>query len=291
MPDCAACHSPPIRLAYVSGWSLISRSYRYARPAVTDDQHPTTPKPRLSRRTGEELPPAELRALARERSEARRAQDWAEADRLRALIEAQGWKVVDKGAEGRVVRAHPEDVVEADGVVRYGWTGAVPEVDGGPREAGTATIVARATPDPDDTLRLISRLTDAPADTQLLIVADAVVASACRHGRWRASEPEVVHISGSGSPGVLLAVALRRARTPVVVVGEGWPAEATAERIPALVALLGDPDHRRRRLVGARLVRPAPPVARRRHHRRSGHRGVAGHGVPDRGRAGPGADR
>ena len=116
--------------------------YWYARPAVTED--PSTPKARLSRRTGEELPPAELRALARERSEARRAQNWAEADRLRALIEAQGWKVIDKGAEGRVVRAHPEDVVEADGLIRYGWTGAVPEADG-TRDTGTATIVARAT--------------------------------------------------------------------------------------------------------------------------------------------------
>jgi len=211
----------------------MSRSYRYARPAVTEDPS-DTPRPRLSRRTGEALPPAELRALARERSEARRAQDWAEADRLRALIEAQGWKVIDKGAEGRVVRAHPEDVVEADGSVRYGWTGAVPEVDGA-RDAGIATIVARATADPDDTLRLVSRLTDAPAGTQLLLVADEASRLPPHVGG-----AEVVRIAGSASPGILLAIALRRAATPLIIVGEGWPAEATAERIPGLVALLDD---------------------------------------------------
>ena len=200
---------------------------------MTDDA--STPRPRLSRRTGEELPPLELRALARERSEARRVQDWAEADRLRAVIEAQGWKVVDKGAEGRLVRAHPEDVVEDDGSVHYGWTGAVPEHDG-PRAAGAVTIVARATPDATDVVRLTSRLTDAPAGTQVLIVADAHAALPEDIGT-----AEVVRIVSAASPGVLLAVALRRARTEVVVVGEGWPAEATAQRIPDLVALLDDP--------------------------------------------------
>ena len=201
---------------------------------MTDDPS-TTPKPRLSRRTGETLPPPELRALARERSEARRAQDWVEADRLRSIIEAQGWKVVDKGAEGRVIRAHPEDVIEDDGSIRHGWTGAVPIVDE-PRTAGPVTIVARATPDADDIARLISRLTDAPTGTQVLLVADA---QAALPGDLGAAE--VVRLSGTASPGVLLATALRRARTPVVVVGEGWPAEATAERIPGLIRLLDDP--------------------------------------------------
>ncbi len=207
---------------------------------MTDDPS-TTPKPRLSRRTGEELPPPELRALARERSEARRAHDWAEADRLRGIIEAAGWKVIDKGAEGRVVRAHPEDLVEDDGATRYGWTGSVPAIEG-ERSAGAITIVARATPDPDDTVRLLSRLTDAPAGTQRLLVADAAavlpsdVNELDGHG-----EVEVIRIVAAATAGVTLAIALRRARGGVVVVGESWPAEATAGRIPALTAVLDDP--------------------------------------------------
>ena len=41
------------------------------------------------------------------------ARDWAEADRLRAQIEAAGWKVVDDGLRFRLSRAQPPDVVEA----------------------------------------------------------------------------------------------------------------------------------------------------------------------------------
>jgi hypothetical protein len=203
---------------------------------VTDD--PSTLKPRLSRRTGEALPPPELRALARERSEARRVQDWAEADRLRALIEDQGWKVVDKGAEGRVARAHPEDVIEADGVVRYGWTGAVPGFDE-PRSESLVTIVARATPDAGDMVRLTSRLTDAPTSTHLLVVAGEH--AAVPEDPSAMSDVEIVRIRGVATPGVLLAIALRRAAGEIVLVGEGWPAEATADRIPALIELLSDP--------------------------------------------------
>ncbi len=52
---------------------------------------------------------------------------------------------------------------------------------------------------------------------------------------------EVIRIVADATPGVLLAIALRRASTGLVVVGEGWPAEATADRIPELLALLDDP--------------------------------------------------
>ncbi len=209
------------------------------RPADHEADHaaddPGIPRPRLSRRTGEELPPPELRALARERSEARRAQRWDEADRLRAAIEAQGWKVVDKGAEGRLVRAHPLDVVDDDGAIRYGWTGSVPVFEGD-RSGGLVTIVARATPDPQETVRLLSRLTDAPARAVVLIVADSE-AELPRD----LMDAEVIRLVAPASPGATLAVALRRARGDIIVVGEGWPAEAGADRVPELVDALRDP--------------------------------------------------
>ncbi len=204
-------------------------------------------RPRSSKRTGKELPPPELRALARERSEARRAHDWVEADRLRASIEATGWKVIDKGAEGRIVRAHPEDVAEDDGATRYGWTGSVPAIEV-ERSTGAITIVARATPEPDDTVRLLSRLIDAPVGTQRLIVADAAAVlpgdlgdRGDRGDLGDLGDVEIIRILAPATAGVALAIALRRARGAIVVVGEGWPAEATVDRIPELTTALADP--------------------------------------------------
>ena len=43
--------------------------------------------------------PDEVLTAAHERAAAREARDWAEADRLRAEIEAAGWKIVDRGTD------------------------------------------------------------------------------------------------------------------------------------------------------------------------------------------------
>jgi cysteinyl-tRNA synthetase len=53
---------------------------------------------------GEEAAPSELVARAVEREQARKARDFAEADRLRAEIEAHGWEVRDEDAGFRLVR-------------------------------------------------------------------------------------------------------------------------------------------------------------------------------------------
>jgi cysteinyl-tRNA synthetase len=47
--------------------------------------------------------PAEVRARAKERDEARAARDWARADAIRAQLQAEGWTVED-GPEGTVIR-------------------------------------------------------------------------------------------------------------------------------------------------------------------------------------------
>ena len=46
---------------------------------------------------------------AHARAAARAAQDWSEADRLRAEIEAAGWKVVDRGTDFALSPAAPPD--------------------------------------------------------------------------------------------------------------------------------------------------------------------------------------
>ena len=56
---------------------------------------------------------------AHARAAARAARDWPEADRLRAEIEAAGWRVVDRGTDFRLEPLHPPDVADEAGV-RYG---------------------------------------------------------------------------------------------------------------------------------------------------------------------------
>jgi hypothetical protein len=194
--------------------------------AVSRDPRPTD---------GREIPPADLRLLARARAQARREHRFEEADRIRAEIEAQGWKVVDRGAEARLVRAHPLDVVDDDGVPRYGWSGAVPaapDVD-----PGEVTVVIRALPKVEATDSLVARLTaGGTRPRRLLVVAGDERPDPTLPGT------DIVRLRGDVGPGTLLAVALRRVVDGFVVVGEHWPADATPDDIDALAARLGDPD-------------------------------------------------
>ncbi|MFN8518725.1 MAG: hypothetical protein U0667_04885 [Chloroflexota bacterium] len=190
-----------------------------------------------------DIPPADLRALARERSRARRERRYGEADQIRAQIEAQGWNVVDRGGEARLVRAHPIDVVEPDGVTRYGWSGAVPETteghevaEGPEGDGGVATLVLRALPKAEATDSLVARLTGGGAAPRpILVVAGDARPDPTLEGT------RVVRLRGEVGPGILLAVALRCVAQGVIVVGERWPADATPADVDALVARLDDP--------------------------------------------------
>ena len=65
--------------------------------------------------------PAEVRAAALRRSEARAARDWGTADELRGEIEAAGWRVTDSGTEFRLRRRIPPT---ARSGVRFGMAAA-----------------------------------------------------------------------------------------------------------------------------------------------------------------------
>jgi hypothetical protein len=109
---------------------------------------------------------------AHARAAARAARDWPEADRLRAEIEAAGWRIVDRGTNFRLEPFHPPDVADEAGV-RYGRSEAVPSRLDEPSTCA-ATVVLVATDQPDDLDRAIGALRrTVPPGTQLVIVADA----------------------------------------------------------------------------------------------------------------------
>ncbi|MEO8229494.1 MAG: glycosyltransferase [Chloroflexota bacterium] len=119
-----------------------------------------------------EAPPPEVSQAAHARAAARAAGDWTEADRLKALIEAAGWKIVDRGTHFALSLAGPRDVVET-GRVRYGRSDAVPSRLGEPASV-PVTMVTRATDAPEDLARLLGALRRfAPEGSQVVIVADA----------------------------------------------------------------------------------------------------------------------
>src|SRR6185503_7293684 len=116
--------------------------------------------------------PDEVLSAAHARSAAREARDWAEADRLRAEIEAAGWKIVDRGTDFALTPVAPLDTSEGERV-RYGASANVPSrLEETP--VGLATIVLVATDWPDDLARALSGLADhAPEGTSIVVVADA----------------------------------------------------------------------------------------------------------------------
>ncbi len=185
--------------------------------------------------------------LAEARAAARRAQDWALADRLKADIEDAGWKVIDAGTMYDLERAAAADV-SVDGTIRHGSSATVPSrLDEAP--VGTASIVLVATDRPDDLARAIRQLVDhAPDGTQIVVVANAPSAA-------QASGLASLDATDPGAPGVMtdvvwtsarlghaaaLNAGIRRAVAPVVVL-LSLAAEVAGDVVTPMVAALADP--------------------------------------------------
>ena len=184
--------------------------------------------------------PDEVLAAAHARAAAREARDWAEADRLRAEIEAAGWKVADRGTDFALTPGAPLDLAEGDRV-RYGSSSSVPSrLDDAP--VGVATVVLLATDWPADLERALAGLRDhAPAGTSIVIVADgpapdqatALDALAVGDGL------EIVWTSERLGHATALNVGLRRATGPVVVLVD-TSVEPTGDIVTPLVRALDD---------------------------------------------------
>ena len=183
--------------------------------------------------------PDEVLTAAHERAAARAARDWAAADRLRAEIEAAGWKIVDRGTDFALTPA-AAPTVEADGVVRYGSSEAVPSRLGEP-DAATATVVLVATDWPGDLGRTFGAVrAHLPHGGQIVVIADGP--SPDQEAALPADDGvvEVVRTSERLGTGAAWNIGVRRATGRVVVILD-TSIEPTGDVVTPLVAALDDP--------------------------------------------------
>jgi glycosyltransferase involved in cell wall biosynthesis len=191
--------------------------------------------------------PQEILAAAHERSAARAARAWDTADRLRAEIEAAGWRVIDAGTDFRLEPAHAPDLEEA-GRVRYGRSTAVPSrLDEAP--VGLATVVLVTPDDAAGIARAVSGLrAAAPSGTSIVVVDDGsdaeaapILAELGQAPAPGAAEPvEVVSTSARLGQGAGWNIGIRRASAPIVILLDG-SIEPTGDVVSPLVAALDDP--------------------------------------------------
>jgi cysteinyl-tRNA synthetase len=183
--------------------------------------------------------PDDVLSAAHARAAARAARDWPEADRLRAEIEAAGWKVVDRGTDFALQPAHPP-TLEAAGVVRYGASSAVPSRLEEPA-TDVVTVVLVATGWPEDVSRALAGLrAHGPEDVSIVVVADGVAAD--RDGALPADDDrlEVVRTSDRLGTGAAWNIGIRRARGRVVLVLDP-SVEPTGDLVTPLALALDDP--------------------------------------------------
>jgi Glycosyl transferase family 2 len=190
--------------------------------------------------------PEEVLSAAHQRAAARDARDWAEADRLRAEIEAAGWRIVDRGTDFALTPAAPQDMAEGERV-RYGASANVPSrLDETP--VGLASIVLVATDWPDDLARALSGLADhAPEGTSIVVVADApseeqaVALEIVEAGGGTGGlTTEIVWTSARLGQAAALNAGVRRAPGPVVIQLDS-SVEPTGDFVTPLAAALEDP--------------------------------------------------
>ena len=192
--------------------------------------------------------PDEILAAAHLRARARGAGDWAEADRLRAEIEAAGWKIADRGTDFALTPVAPPDI--SDGArTMYGSSASVPTRLGEPA-TGLVSVVLIATDWPADLDRALAGLqAGAPDGTSVVIVANAPSPDQTSplqalDGPDRAATPELpIETVWTGERlghAVAANIGLRRSIGPVVVLLD-TSLEPTGDVLTPLVRALDDP--------------------------------------------------
>jgi hypothetical protein len=182
--------------------------------------------------------PEDVLSLAHDRAAARGEKNWAEADRIRAEIEAAGWKVVDRGTDFALEPAHAP-TVEDDGIVRYGSSDAVPSRLDEP-DSGVATVVLVATEWPTDVDRALAALRAfAPAGTSFVAVADGPSPEQDEALPPEEGGVEVVRTSVRLGTAAAWNIGIRRSTGPAVIVVD-TSIEPTGDIVSPLVSALED---------------------------------------------------
>jgi glycosyl transferase family 2 len=183
------------------------------------------------------IPEAVLSA-AHARSAARIARDWAEADRIRAEIEAAGWKVVDRGTDFALEPARPPTTDDGS-AVRFGASQDVPaRFDEAP--IGRATVVLVATDWPSDLTRGLDGLQEhSPAGTSIVVVADAPTDDQEAALPLDDDRVEIVRTSQRLGTAAAWNIGIRRATGPIVIVVD-TSVEPTGDIVTPLVDTLAD---------------------------------------------------
>lgn len=187
--------------------------------------------------------PDDVLSAAHARAAARRERDWVEADRIRAVIEAAGWTIADRGTDFALTPASPPDVEDERGM-RYGSSASVPSRLDEPA-AGLATVVLIATDQPADIERAIAGfLGHGPDGLGIVVVGggpspdqDAALDALAAGGEARL---EIIRTAERLGQAAALNVGIRRAAAPVVVVVDP-SVEPTGDVVTPLVRALDDP--------------------------------------------------
>lgn len=154
--------------------------------------------------------PDEILSAAHARSHARATSDWAEADRLRRVIEDAGWRVVDRGVDFGLEPARPQDI-ETDGSRVHGSSESVPSRLAEPADRAVTVIVL---PDADDPTDFSAADSDSVAETARHMVVVTGQASDAQP----VDEVEIVRMLDTATLGDRLNAALRRSRGEVIAI-------------------------------------------------------------------------
>ena len=192
--------------------------------------------------------PDEVLSAAHARARAREAGEWAEADRLRAEIEASGWKVADRGTDFALTPVAPPDAIEGERVL-YGSSGSVPTRLDAPA-TGLISVILIATDWPDDLKRALAGLrAGSPIGTAVVIVADApsseqTIALEAIGGPEDATLPgsslEIVWTAERLGHAAATNIGIRRATASVVLLLD-TSLEPTGDIVTSLIRTLDDP--------------------------------------------------
>lgn len=154
--------------------------------------------------------PDEILSAAHDRSKARGRSDWAEADRLRHVIEDAGWRVVDTGVDFRLEPARPQDI-ETDGSRVHGSSESVPSRLAEPADRAVTVIVLLDAGEPADFMTAGPE--DATEEDRHLVVVTGQASDA-----QPAAGIEIVRMLDSAPLGDRLNAALRRSRGGVIAI-------------------------------------------------------------------------